>query len=179
MSKIVFECLRCGRCCSNLFSNLSYQGLLGLSLAPEEKKRFPKKLVSPQIGIGLGSSGPKHVISYQLNVNTCPHLFKTNLCKVYDKRPLSCQAFPLISGGPFGTTIADPNDCTFIKEIEKEVGSLNSVLPMTPNKLKAPEEWAAIEKINSKLAKFFTEHVIKAKVLWTYDLKSKEWQIPI
>jgi len=176
MTKIVFKCLRCGRCCKNLFREIE-EGLFGLNVFPDEKELFPKKFVSPYIGIGWGTSGPKYVVSYQLNINVCVHLSKDNLCKVYDKRPLACQAFPLLSAGPFGTSIPDPNECTFVEKVEKEAGSLNNLFPITPKKFRAPQGWQAVRKINNRVEKSYTSHLMDARVLWRFDLKNKEWQI--
>lgn len=177
MTKIVFKCLQCGRCCRNLLKEDKIDGLLyGLALSLEETKLFPKEAASSQIGIGLGYSGPKFVIQYQLNLNVCPHISKNNLCKTHDSRPLACQAFPLISLGPIGTTIAAPEDCTFVAQIERKIGSLNGV-PMTPKKFRAPKEWQAISKINKRLMKSFSDHIADARFLWGFDLKSREWQI--
>ena len=93
MAKIVFKCLRCGHCCRNLLREFDGD-LKGLVISPNERKLFPKKLISPRVGIGWGLMGPKHVVSYQLDANACPRLSKDNLCKIYNKRPLVCQAFP-------------------------------------------------------------------------------------
>ena len=77
-----------------------------------------------------------------------------------------------------GTSIADPNDCTFIEETEKEKGSLNNILPMTPKKFKGPEEWQAIGKINEQARKSITTYPsIDRRVVWAFNLKNKEWQI--
>lgn len=172
MAKIVFKCLRCGRCCRNLFKEFEGQ-LHGLSLFSDEKKLFPNKLVSPQTGIGWGLSGPKYVVNHQLNVNVCPHLSKDNLCRVYDKRPLACQAFPLIAMAPW--TIGD---CTVVEEIERKIGSLYNLLPITPKNFRASKEWQAIAKMNSQLIESYARaNVMDGRVLWGFDLKNKEWQI--
>lgn len=149
----------------------------GLYLFPNETKLFPKRLVSPSKGIGWGVTGPKHIITYQLNVDVCPHISKDNLCRIYDRRPLACQAFPLISVGAQGTTIADPNDCTFVEETEKEKGSLNNILPMTPKKFKGPEEWMAIGKIEEQVRKSTRMHRGDSRVIWDFNLNSQEWEI--
>ena len=177
MAKIVFKCLRCGRCCKNLFKE-ELGVVSGLTFFFEkEKNLFPKRFVSPATGFGWGVSGPKYVIRYQLNTNTCPHLSKDNFCNIYDKRPIICQAFPLSSLGSLGTTVVDPKDCSFLEKIEKEVGSLTKMLPMTPKKFRGPKEWQAIAKINAAHEKPFTGHPIDAKVVWKFDLKNKEWRI--
>jgi Fe-S-cluster containining protein len=176
MGKIKFKCLKCAHCCRNLFKD--NEGITaGLALSPEETKLFPDNLVSPHTGIGWGNSGPKYIISYQLNVNVCPHLSEDNSCKIHDERPAVCRAFPLISIGWIGTSIADPADCTFVRETEKKIGSLDSILPMTPKKFKAPVEWQAISVLKPRLYRAFSEHATDAQVLWLFDLKSNEWQI--
>lgn len=176
MGKIGFKCLECGHCCRNLFRKIE-GALVGLSLFPDEKKLFPEKLVSPNSGIGWGLSGPKHIIDYQLNTKICPHISNRNLCKVYDKQPVNCQAFPMTWMGPAGTTIAHSDDCTFVKEFERDVGSLNNMLPMTPKNFRGHKEWHAIREIGRRITKSFMDHPIDGKVLWIYDLKTKEWQI--
>jgi len=135
------------------------------------------ELVSPQTGIGWGLTGPKHILDYQLTVSACPHLSKDNLCKIYNKRPLACQAFPLIWTGPSGTTIADPSDCTFVKEIEKRTGSVINMLPITPKKFRGPKEWHAIGEKSRLMRKSFADHLNDIQVLWGFDLGHKEWQI--
>lgn len=66
--------------------------MVGLGLFPDERKLFPKKLVSPQTGVGWGLSEPKHILDYQLNVSACPHLSKDN-----HKSQVNCELFKLIS----------------------------------------------------------------------------------
>jgi len=177
MTKIIFKCLRCGRCCKNLFRE-ELGVTSGLTFFYEkEKKLFSKGFVSPATGFGWGMSGPKHIVRYQLNTNTCPHFAKDNLCSIYDKRPLICQAFPLSSLGSLATTIVDPSDCTFVEKVERQIGSLDKMLPMTPEKFKAPKEWQAIAKINAAHERSLADHTIDARVVWKFDLKSKEWQI--
>jgi Fe-S-cluster containining protein len=53
-------------------------------------------MVSPKLAVGIVK--PDEIISYQLNVDTCPHLDEKNECKIYYGRPLICKAFPYISG---------------------------------------------------------------------------------
>ena len=178
MVKIIFKCLRCGRCCRQLLVDMTFieGGLSGLSLSITESKLFPKKFISPQTGIGLERSGPKHVLSYQLNVNVCPYISEDNLCKIYSSRPLACQAFSLRSLGLFGTTLADPADCSFVEQAEKKFGSLTGIR-MTPENFKAPEEWKAVAEMNKRIMKSYLDHFEDARILWFFDLKSKEWQI--
>jgi len=175
MSKIVFKCLQCGHCCRTL---LKQEGKIisGLTFfSDEEKELFPKNLVSPATGLGWGTTGPKHIIRYQLNSNTCPHLGKNNLCKIYDSRPLVCQSFPLISMGHFGTTVAQASDCSFVENIEEKVGSLNNILPINDSKFIGPKAWKAINKINYSQETSIMDHLFDSKVLWKFDLKRKKW----
>jgi len=76
-----------------------------------------------------------------------------------------------------GTTVVDPKACSFLEKLEKKVGSLTKMLPMTPKKFRGPKEWQAIAKINAAHEKSITDHLIDAKVVWKFDLKNKEWQI--
>ena len=98
----VFECLRCGRCCTDLL--VEDRGVLrGLTLLPEEVSDFPESMVKPAVGIGKHpSEGGFTVIAYQLLEETCPHL-REGLCGIYGKRPASCRQFPFsLRLGPDG-----------------------------------------------------------------------------
>lgn len=176
MVKVIFKCLLCSRCCRNLLKEFEGQ-LHGLSLFSDEKNLFPNKLVSEQTGIGWGPLGPKYIVNYQLNVNVCPHLSKDNRCGVYNKRPLACQAFPLVAMGTKGGVLTRPNNCTYVEEIERKMGSLDNLLPITPKNFRARKEWQAIARMNRQLKKFYEDHPKDGRVLWGFDLKNKEWQI--
>jgi len=98
----VFECLRCGRCCTDLLAE--DRGVLrGLTLLPEETASFPGSMVKPAVGIGRRPHERGFtVIAYQLTEETCPHL-KGNLCGIYEERPSSCRQFPFsLRRGPDG-----------------------------------------------------------------------------
>ena len=123
MAKIVFKCLQCGRCCRNLLVETE-EGLAGLTLFSDERTLFPSELISPYMGFGWGKpSEPKHVVTYQLSVSKCPNLSKDNVCKVHDKRPLACQAFPLRLEGR-DPHIVNSDECTFMEGVEKKLDSL-------------------------------------------------------
>jgi Fe-S-cluster containining protein len=173
MEKIIFNCLKCGFCCRNLLKEVSGK-TYGLALFPEEIQLFPKKLTSPLCGLG-DLLEPKYIVNYQLNVAECPHILTDNLCKIHEKRPLSCCSFPLISLGFHGTTVADAESCTFIEKVEKKAGPLELIL--TPEKFQAKEEWEAIEKSNERLVEIFTHYLPENHVLWFFDLKTKKWHI--
>jgi Fe-S-cluster containining protein len=89
----VFDCLRCGRCCTDLLAE--DRGVLrGLTLLPEEVTAFPESMVKPAVGIGSRPrEGSFEVIAYQLTEETCPHL-SGGLCGIYEVRPASCRQFP-------------------------------------------------------------------------------------
>jgi Fe-S-cluster containining protein len=148
-----------------------------LALALDETKLFPEEYVSPSYGMGYGGKDrPKHVILYQLNVSECPYLFEGNLCKIHDKRPLSCRAFPLESAGPFGTIVTKPAYCRFVEDYIRKQGPLNTQFK-TPEEFIAPEEWAAISKINEQVREKFIEHRRDAELFWSFNLKTKKWEI--
>ncbi len=175
MAIVRFKCLKCAQCCRNLFKD--YNGITqGLGLSLEEINLFSDNLILPQAGIGWGISGPKHITGYQLNVNTCPHLSENKSCRIHEKRPAVCRAFPLISAG-IDTLVADSDDCTFVREIEKKIGLLDNIFPLTQKKFEAPNEWQAISTINTQLMNPIINHPNDAQVLWLFDLKTKEWQI--
>jgi len=173
MEKIVFNCLRCGHCCQNLINEVKGE-LKGLGLDFEETKLFPEKFVSPSFGIGYGGKDrPKHILIYQLNVNECPHLSEGNLCKIHEKRPLSCRAFPLESVGPFGTILTKSTYCRFVEDYIRKRGPLNTQF-MTPEEFIAPEEWAAISKIYEQMREKLIGHNRDAELFWSFSLKTKK-----
>lgn len=153
---------------------------LGLSLKLEEFKLFPPEIVSPQFGVGTRTSlKPRHILSYQLNVNVCPHLTEDNNCRIYNNRPLSCRAFPLISLGPIGTTIADAKDCKFVEQHEKKHGSfLTHLYPLNENNFKMDIGWSAIYQIVDNIKrKLFKALRRKRDRLMKYNLRNNKWEI--
>lgn len=94
---VVFECLRCGRCCTDLLAE-DMGVLRGLTLLPDERKHFPEPVVRPAVGLGRRPHERGfRVIAYQLTENTCPHL-GGNACKIYADRPASCRQYPFSLG---------------------------------------------------------------------------------
>jgi uncharacterized protein len=117
-----FHCLEgCSDCCINrqYYPSVDY-GKIGVLLLPEEKKEMEnlaetykiKISILPRLGIGTNekSNGPSQVIACQLmgtsiNGDYCPFLdIKSSNrsphggfnCMIYNKRPLSCRAYPAI-----------------------------------------------------------------------------------
>ena len=116
-----FHCVQdCSDCCiyRQYFPSVEY-GKIGVLLLPEEKKEIEnlakyykiKITVLPRLGIGLNKkvNDPLQVIAYQLmgkiNGDYCPFLDTDSdnrsphggfNCMIYDTRPLSCRAYPVI-----------------------------------------------------------------------------------
>ncbi|KKK76978.1 hypothetical protein LCGC14_2858250, partial [marine sediment metagenome] len=93
-TKILFECLQCGRCCRDILKN-AMGSLKGPYLSPEEAQLFPPDTVSPSIGRGFDIDSIT-VSRYQINQAHCPQLVEDNQCAIYENRPLVCRRFPLM-----------------------------------------------------------------------------------
>jgi len=159
----LFECNECGYCCKTL---LQYkEGFLrGLALlTEEEKKLFDEKDVSPALGLGKEGS-PVQIASYQLNVAKCPHIDENNRCKIYDKRPLVCRAFP-INATIRGKAVAALECPQVGKYNERELLQLMFSDPY--------EE--AINKVNDCIERLRRKYG-KKKRLMRFDLKTKKWK---
>ena len=92
MSDMLFECKKCGSCCGGLFV-YEHGVVSGLSLTEEEAKLFEPKQVAPYMAIG--DEKPRTIFFYQLTLTDCPQINEKNECKIYEKRPLICRAFPV------------------------------------------------------------------------------------
>lgn len=116
-----FHCVQdCSDCCiyRQYFPSVDF-GKIGVLLLPEEKKEIEnlaqshklKITILPRLGIGFNKKldGPHQIIAYQLmgriNGDYCPFLDTNNKyrsphgglnCQIYDDRPLSCRAYPVI-----------------------------------------------------------------------------------
>lgn len=161
MSVIIFECKKCGTCCRNLVEDSN--GITnGLFLTSKEIRLFPSKLISPQTAIGVNK--PKRIVSYQLNVNVCPYINERNECKIYNKRPLSCRAFPFEIVG-FAPTASVK--CSVIGSQMRE-GELRPVEF-------SPVELEAGQKINRYIMNRYRKYAKKKTNLWKFDLKTGKW----
>jgi Fe-S-cluster containining protein len=171
MSRIVFECLKCGNCCRHLFEEGEKFGVVGPTLFSKETKLFPSKFISPQLGVGLNKrgTGPKHVVLYQLNVDTCPHLSESNECRIHQKRPLVCRSWP--------TTFRSFDSvkslrCRFMQEKGSKEREQLAFLPF----LYASEELEAYRKFSEARRELLQKYpYFITKVLWVFDLKTKKW----
>ena len=131
-----FHCVQdCSDCCiyRQYFPSVGY-GKIGLLLLPVEKKEIEnmaesiklKITILPRLGIGFNKklNGPHQVIAYQLmgkiNGDYCPFLDTDSKnrsphgglnCQIYDTRPLSCRAYPVIKEDT--TNVELDSNCKF------------------------------------------------------------------
>jgi Fe-S-cluster containining protein len=120
-----FNCVKdCSQCCieREYYPSKKF-GKVGVLILPDEKERIMTLskefgldvMILPRIGISYqNSEGPERIIAYQMmgkdqNGNTCPFLDTSSskrsphggyVCKIYDKRPLACRAYPVIESAP-------------------------------------------------------------------------------
>ncbi len=178
-NKVRFKCLHCGRCCRNILRG--YNGIIsGLVLFPDETELFPKETVFPSIGLGfdrIDPLKPESIVTYQIDSEDCPHLSEKNTCKIYDKRPLICRAFPLITMNEKGFNIADSQNCLFVEKTEQEKGPLDSLLPITPKRLKAQSEWVFARIINTRWEAITAKQHKDQAALRKFNLATKEWTL--
>jgi Fe-S-cluster containining protein len=155
MNYFEFNCTKCGACCRELLTD-EYGITSGLSLIESEICLFDLKLVKPNMG--LGDVKTINVITYQLNQMVCPHIDERNNCKIYDKRPLVCQSYPVevtLTGG--------------------------IVRPECPQSFSIPKDGSALTDagltFNQILMKKFKQFGDKRSILWFFDLSSNKWTI--
>jgi len=153
----IFQCKKCGTCCRNLFDEI--RGMrTGLSLTAKEVSLFPSEMISPHLSVGTEQR--KKIITYQLNVNTCPHVNNKNACLIYDKRPLICKAFPFKSGN-FSIK------CTVLSY--RKVGQFYS--DVVPSELQID----ASDKLQRYMWNRVRKYFIKGIKLWECNLATKNW----
>jgi Fe-S-cluster containining protein len=152
-----FECKNCATCCRNLLETKEGKSK-GLTLTEKEANLFPSSMVSPKFAIGLNA--PETVILYQLNVKCCPNVNEKNLCQIYQRRPLVCQSFPIISG-------AISNKCKVFAY--RKVGLSYS----EPYAMK--KQLGASDKLDKYIENRLRKQSKKGLILWEYDLATKQW----
>jgi Fe-S-cluster containining protein len=130
----------------------------GLVLTAKEISLFPSEMISPSLAIG--TEKPKKTITYQLNVDICPHIDNKNKCMIYEKRPLMCKAFPYESG-------TFSNRCTVFGY--RKVGQ--TYCDFVPSGFQID----ASEKLNRYTWNRFQKYFIKGIKVWDYDLAIKNW----
>jgi Fe-S-cluster containining protein len=149
--------------------------LKGPTLTKNEVKLFPRDIVSPSFGRGKNASNIYAITRWQINVNVCPFLMQNNECKIYEKRPLTCRRFPLMSLDIMRTRIAYAKGCSFVDKIEKELGYELDYL-FSPDTFIAKESWEALrtEIRLMELNNFDAES--QGMDIFTYNLKTKQWE---
>lgn len=153
----IFQCKKCGTCCRNLLEDI--RGIRkGLVLTAKEVSLFPSEMISPSLA--MGTEKRKIPITYQLNVNTCPHIDNKNECLIYDKRPLMCKAFPYESGD-------FSNKCTVFSY--RKVGQ--RYCDFAPSRFQID----ASEKLNRYIMNRYRKHFKKGIKIWDYDLAAEQW----
>lgn len=166
-----FHCVQdCSDCCiyRQYFPSVDY-GKIGVLLLPKEKedienvaKSFNLKItILPRLGIGFNkkSNGPRKVIAYQLmgknNGDYCPFLDTDSKnrsphggfnCQIYDQRPLSCRAYPVIKDG--ATNLELDGNCRFACE--------NSIWT---GKYLLENELNALKKISNEFDRFAKQRI--------------------
>ena len=161
-----FDCLKCGHCCRNLLHK-KYEIITGVSLTPEETGLFPQEHIFPSTGIGHYGR-PKKIITYQLNLNTCPYL-QEQRCTIYDRRPLACRAYPFEMEKVEPMRILIDENCRWFKEKVVAKGLTKKVLTYR-KKIIAREEYEACWKLFQHGREF-----IESKNKWWFDLSRKAW----
>ena len=163
MGIMEFECKKCGYCCKTL---LEYKRgvLMGLALlTEEEKKLFDEKNITPAFAFGKEDI-PIQIASYQLNLAKCPYINENNRCKIYDKRPLVCRAYPVTSN--IGRNVADLKCPQVGKYSETELRQL----------MFSDMYEEAINKANDCVGSFFRKYGKKNRLM-RFDLATKKWKI--
>ena len=141
-----FRCVDdCSQCCieREYFPSKKF-GKIGVLILPEEKRKIESCAndagitvnIVPRIAVSENTASPKKIIAYQMmgkepNGNTCPFLDTVSesrsphggfKCKIYEKRPLACMAYPLIETEP----ITLDQKCKFCTKCPTADSNLNS-----------------------------------------------------
>ena len=111
----------------------------------------------------VGRTRPEEVILFQLTETVCPYLLDNNRCEIYDKRPLACRAFPIVSTGdrPLITT-----ECSAITES-------GAIVILSREEKRANEQLSQyIKETIEEKARSYASGDIHA---WEYDLSTRKW----
>jgi len=172
-----FVCTGCGVCCRKIVITNDY-GTFGLYLEPQETKLFPKWHVEPFWGFGVKGrrrNRPKFVGAYQFTGEQCPYVTKQNECRIYERRPLVCRAYPL--------------SLFFIRDKEGKVhAEMDNRCPVINKRF--PEEQIELPhggldylgetaiSADLKSTRHFENCVLKSDgYLWLYHFKQQKWQL--
>ena len=155
---VTFTCQRCGECCHSFLKSHG-NGVHGLNLQADETHLFPKEHVKPLYAVGKGRRRPRRgeTITYQLDLDRCPHYTDDKKCAIYNKRPNVCRSFP------FALEVASGN-CPVIKQQVPD----NKPFVLETGGLKS--EFEAVERHRKYLAPYMDSP------LWVYDLDKQDWR---
>lgn len=141
-----FECIKdCSQCCieREYYPSKKF-GKIGVLILPDEKEKieyYAKRegldvLILPRIGISHEETdGPTEILAYQMmgkdaDGNTCKFLDIESdkksphggyQCKIYENRPLACNAYPVIETNPIDLD----SKCKFCQECGVATLNLN------------------------------------------------------
>ena len=170
---VEFDCQNCGKCCEKL-THIEDGHTKSLTLTAEEAKHFPKDTIKPEFGYGTSPTDIRHIVSYQVSVEPCPHYdAQKRKCDIYQQRPIICQRFPLTYDlYPQKARLVQKTDCNFIEDTETRKGHpLDDYF--TQETFKAPNCWDALEKEYNWHRKV-TANPENLKI-YHYDIKTNTW----
>jgi Fe-S-cluster containining protein len=173
VTEIPFNCLKCGKCCSNLLQN---KGRTGLMIHKDETQLFPKEVIEPHLAIG---TSPNHesfqILTYQLNIKKCPKL-KNSICTTYQRRPLICRGFPLKikEDVPGKYEYEMSHECTAVEILQKK-HSRRLASGQVEITFSDEVELASLRKSNNKLFEFWVPPSNEYRK-WVFNLKTGKWR---
>ena len=162
--KPTFSCQGCAKCCSNLI----VREKAGLMLLPEEVSLFPEALIKPCLAIGTFPQDRKFIIlTFQLTEMVCPYL-KDKKCMIYNKRPVSCRAYPVVDR-PKEPGLGLASECTEYIALKKQFGA--------KFELNIPNEYLIAHRfMGERVIPFRNLHDIGVR-RWVYNLKTNKWEL--
>jgi len=155
-----FQCTRCGKCCKEHRNPMLGQ-IHGLMLLPTEIHLFPKDLIKPMFRYHPNSRPElaEVVWMYQLDSDGCPHYDEENRsCKIYEKRPMICRAFPFEWRG---NDMISHESCPEIERLKK----LNS-------QVRIPRMYVYAA---AKIQQHQHNYMMKESNVERYDLETRSW----
>jgi Fe-S-cluster containining protein len=157
-----FTCLKCGRCCHDLFDDRD-GNKRGLILTTNETSLFPNGSVAPLAAFGFQE--PSFIFLYQLSVIDCPHINQKNECMIYERRPLVCRSFPLTQGS-FSTKCKLFH---FLRDFPE-------------NSVKVLIDWGitqleAEQQLDGYIVASYRKNFQPEIGSWSYDLADSKWRL--
>jgi Fe-S-cluster containining protein len=137
----------------------------GLILLESEKDLFPKDMVKPHWGVGAADRDePEHILTYQLTANECP-FYSEGGCRIHDKRPLVCRAFPVLLLSWERRELGWSGNCSWVR---KHFGG---------REVKNVEANAEVRAAATLASILSTETGITCAppIYWNYDLGTNKW----